>query len=118
MCLIIDEAVKDRFIKKAKFGKVTCWKYIYKDNDSIYMNFQWKKGLNKSSRKNIRLSEAEKTSKEVRLGFHVFLNRDDARNCESGIDRKLIKLTCNLKDLVTAGYYCGYPNAVFKQVTY
>lgn len=123
MCLNISDTETNKRIltslkKGAKNGKVVCWKgldkcYRSKNYKSVYRYSLYIVGKTKqSTRKSTKLTNYELSSGTIDKGIHVYLKKEDVND---GIP---IKVICDLKDLVSCGYYefgnCA--NAVFTKV--
>lgn len=121
MCLDIVDIKSRKIDELKKNGKATFYKVIHKDNCSIWRQHKkWKAGWNKSNRDSKILEDTEKYYEQVSLGFHVFLNREDARieKKDYPISGKIIKVIGHLKDLVAYGKlsYADCGNAVFMRL--
>ena len=81
-----------------------------------------------STRETKELSQEEKSSKQVNLGFHVFCTKASATKeleiMEQYVTRKLllVKVKVNTDDLVAVGYFAlgksNYKSAVFTKIKY
>lgn len=123
MCLTISNDETNKKIltslkKRAKNGKVICWKGLSKCYRSKNYKSWWQNSLyvigktKQSTRKSVKINKTEIYDGEIYKGIHVFLNKEDV--CE-GIP---VKVVCRLKDLVCCGTYNGTNlyNAVFTKV--
>lgn len=123
MCLTINKEVEDRLRAKAVDGKVIGWKVLY-NNESYHFLHIWTAGLNTSDRGCKELTCIEKVMNSVKKGFHVFLNGKDASNVKHtifGSYINVISVTCDIEDLVAAGYDnndMDIETAVFMKVTF
>lgn len=142
MCLKIqvDEEVLDKVgqpKKPKKPGKpITVYKILRPDKISQFRNFQWKEGLNESSRASAVLTKEELQNGEVNQGFHFFMQ--EPGQCPNRhlclypcrylyryrcpcIDKKAInivaKFTVNLEDLVAVGTWEGIDSLVATKAT-
>lgn len=123
MCLNIqhehEQKILDcKFKKRFKNGKLVVWKTISKKNGSIHKNYLWKFGLNISDRKTLELTNDEKRTNRINHGFHVYVNRNAARQNNrvwGDGNRKIVRLIANIKDFVAVG---DSQDAVFTKLTY
>lgn len=115
MCLTISEfkSVKKTQLEKNGFiwGYKCIVTYIWfgkKVVRSWLYQHLWKNGWNQSCRKNTEISPIENYRGKISTGFHVFLNREDARNYKKTYANissriKIIKVKCFRKHLVSFG---------------
>ena len=71
------------------------------------LSVRWKKGINKSSRKSLRLKKNERIHNEINEGFHCCLNRKDAESISARFNRPtaVVEVFINPEDVVGIGVW-------------
>lgn len=121
MCLIPvsvleERKLKSKLAKRAIDGIVSCYKILKVDTDkgkveSEIYNYEWKVGKINVSNNNQRSC----VSTEIDDAFHVFINAEDAIE-DNTCGNQIVRVKCDLKDLVAVGKYTKYESATFTKL--
>lgn len=103
MCLTrLNVTTTEKLRKSSK--PIICWKVVnHEAVYSLFFNYIWKLGLNKSSRNTTKLNDIESKYNHIYQGFHVFKTRKLAREWAKRYAYKILRCEGNPKDLVGVG---------------
>jgi hypothetical protein len=110
MCLNFNDSdIKKTKVLRATGGKVIRFKMIKRCDGkfvSPYMYNVIKSNVLKSNRRSKSLSSQESGDKQVHRGIHVYTDLNTAQsNAVYDINRKIVRVECDLKDLVMTSSY-------------
>ena len=108
--------------KVSKKNYIIAYKNARLKGDNLYPYYRanswgpYKIGENVSNRNGTKLNYAEKERGEIMFGFHVYLNKKDAKQ-KTWVNKVIIPIKIYLDDIVSIGHFGGEDSLVCTKFT-
>lgn len=113
MCLRVDKEFSDKWLAKQKAAgrtKVVCWKILrriartnprVKLTSVVFDHSRWVPGWKRSGRR----GKPRRPTHVVDRAIHVYLDKPPAPRCPLRTSRRIVPVTCYVKDFIAAAEY-------------